>query len=394
MTENGIAEIADSCRQAAGKLHSYLVSHHIDNDGAVVGPDVGVRFNLRVWRFVKSYLSFLPWRDTYYYTQGQTYWILSNLELHKLTNDASYLDLALKCADTMLSKQMPEGCWEFPQNEWKGVFATVETCFGGLGLLAAFEAIKDDRYLSAAIRTYGFIVKQTGFQKYDEDSLAVNYFSNRGRGLVPNNSTLAVWFCAALKHATGDSKYLDDYCAPMINFLIRCQCKSGELPYSLISDQGNGRDHYQCFQYNSFQFMDMVEYYRITRDDKVLPMMHRMAGFLSTGLTELGDIRADCMSDWPIRNYCTAAISAALSRATQAGLGEYTDLAICSYKRLISLQRKDGGFDFSTRDYRFLSDRRSYPRVMCMILRHLLIGAELGASKNGEADGIGCKRGR
>lgn len=394
MNKGTAAEVASDCRRAADRLYNYLIGHHIGKDGAVTGPDFGVRLNLRVGRFIKSYLRFLPWSDTYYYTQGQTYWILDNLELHKLTGmlkrvqhdtgASVYLENAVKCCDTMLARQTPEGYWEFPNNEWEGVIATVETCFGGLGLLAVYEATRDERYLSAAKRTYDYIIRETGFQSYDEDSLAVNYFSNRVRGLVPNNSTLAVWFCAALSRATGDPKYLDQYCAPMINFLIRCQLESGELPYSIGSDQYKGRDHYQCFQYNSFQFMDLVEYHRITNDAGVLPMMSKLAEFLSQGLTAEGNIRADCASDWPVRHYCTAAISAALARATQEGCGDYADIAARGFAKLMSWQRKDGGFGFSVRDYRFLSDQRSYPRVMCMALRHLLIGSELGASKPGE----------
>jgi hypothetical protein len=384
VNKGSVAEIASDCRHAADRLHAYLVGHHVGSDGAVTGPDVGVRLNLRVGRLVKSYLRFLPWTDTFYYTQGQTYWILDNLELHRLTGDAVYLQNAVRCCDTMLARQTPEGYWEFPHNEWKGVIATVETCFGGLGLLAVYEATRDERFLSAAKRTYDYIINEVGFQKYDEDSLAVNYFSNRAQALVPNNSTLAVWFCAALNHATGDPQYLAEYCAKMINFLVRCQFDSGELPYMVAGELCEGRDHYQCFQYNSFQFMDIVQYHRITGDDGVLPMMGKLAEFLSHGLTREDNIRADCSSDRPVRHYCTAAISAALTRATQEGLGDYTGIAARGFAKLLSWQRKDGGFGFSVRDYRFLSDRRSYPRVMCMILRHLLIGSELGAGEPGE----------
>lgn len=376
-----MAETASNCRHAADRLHEYLLRRHIGDDGSVTGPDVGVRLNLRVWRFAKSYLGFLPWSDTYYYCQGQAYWIFDNIEFHKLTGDKGHLDSTAKCADVLLARQTSEGYWEYPHSEWKGVIATVETCFGGLGLLAAYDATRDERYLFAAIRTYDYVTNCVGFQRYDDESLAVNYFSNRGRGLVPNNSTLAVWFFAALSRATGEARYLDGNCKAMVNFLIRCQLDSGELPYSIVSEQGKGRDHYQCFQYNSFQFMDMVEYHALTNDDSVLPMMRKLADFLSTGLTAAGDIRADCEDDWPIRHYCTAAISAALTRATQIGLSDCAGEAARGFDRLISWQRRDGGFGFSTRDYGFLTDRRSYPRVMCMALRHLLVGATLGRGR-------------
>ena len=384
MIESRTADVANKCRAAADRLYDYLITRHVGSDGAVTGPDFGVRFNLRVGRLVKSYLRFLPWSDIYYYTQGQAYWILANLELHRLTGDSAYLRHAVRCCDAMLARQMPQGYWEFPHNEWKGVIATVETCFGGIGLLAGYEATGDERYLAAARQTYDYIIHEVGFQKYDDDSLAVNYFSNRTRALVPNNSTLAVWFCAALNRATGEPEYLGDYCTKMINFLVRCQFASGELPYSVAGESYPGRDHYQCFQYNSFEFMDLVEYRRLTGDNRVVPLMRRLAEFLSHGLTKEDNIRADCFSDWPVRHYCTAAISAALTRATQEGLGDYSETAARGFAKLMSWQRKDGGFDFSVRDYGMFADRRSYPRVMCMILRHLLIGSELGASKPGE----------
>ncbi len=166
MNKGSVAEISGDCRRAADRLHAYLIGHHIGDDGAVSGPDVGVRINLRVGRLIKSYLRFLPWSDTYYYTQGQAYWINANLELHRLTGDAACLDSAVKCGEAMLARQMPEGYWEFPHNEWKGVIATVETCFGGLGLLAVYEATRDERYLTAARRTYDYMIHDVGFQKY------------------------------------------------------------------------------------------------------------------------------------------------------------------------------------------------------------------------------------
>jgi hypothetical protein len=39
---------------------------------------------------------------------------------------------------------------------------------------------------------------------------------------------------------------------------------------------------------------------------------------------------------------------------------------------LVARQREDGSFPHSRADYRILSDRRSYPRNLAMILVHLL----------------------
>ena len=54
--------------EAALRAHSYLVAAHW-RDGALVGPDSGVRINYRVGRFVKGYLDAVPWHDAYAYVQ-------------------------------------------------------------------------------------------------------------------------------------------------------------------------------------------------------------------------------------------------------------------------------------------------------------------------------------
>jgi hypothetical protein len=57
------------------------------------------------------------------------------------------------------------------------------------------------------------------------------------------------------------------------------------------------------------------------------------------------------------------------------GLGQYQDLSERAYRRLLSRQNPDGSFDFSDKNYRFLADRRSYPRQEAMILNFLLTQA-------------------
>ena len=84
-------------------------------------------------------------------------------------------------------------------------------------------------------------------------------------------------------------------------------------------------------------------------------------------------------------NYFTSAVSAALYCAHQMNLDDYSQQASLGYNRLLSMQREDGGFDYSLSDYGFLSDRRSYPRNQAMILRHLLM--PVGANE----DLVDCK---
>jgi hypothetical protein len=70
---------------AAERLHAHVLKHHYSR-GLVHGPDAGVRFQLRLWRFFKSALDFVPWSDDYVFMQSQGYWILSNWMLHKATS--------------------------------------------------------------------------------------------------------------------------------------------------------------------------------------------------------------------------------------------------------------------------------------------------------------------
>jgi hypothetical protein len=54
-------------------------------------------------------------------------------------------------------------------------------------------------------------------------------------------------------------------------------------------------------------------------------------------------------------------------------MGDFRDQADKARARVLSQQREDGGFRFySKANYGFLTDRRSYPRNLSMILCHLL----------------------
>ncbi|GAJ16445.1 unnamed protein product, partial [marine sediment metagenome] len=96
-----------------------------------------------------------------------------------------------------------------------------------------------------------------------------------------------------------------------------------------------------------------------------MPLLKGIASFLCRGITESGAARYDCHGEKPEVPYYTAAVAAALSRATVLELGDFRVLADRAYGRLLSLQRRDGGFEFFSRgNYGLLADRRSYPRPL------------------------------
>jgi hypothetical protein len=64
--------------------------------------------------------------------------------------------------------------------------------------------------------------------------------------------------------------------------------------------------------------------------------------------------------------------AAAFRYSSALGIGDYQGLANRAYRYVLSRQRGNGSFPHSHGDYRVLSDRRSYPRYLAMILYHLL----------------------
>src|SRR5947209_10913021 len=63
--------LADEYWPAVHKLFCYLTENHW-NGAALLGPDVGIRLNYRIGRFLKNYLPrSIGWNDSYCYIQAQ-----------------------------------------------------------------------------------------------------------------------------------------------------------------------------------------------------------------------------------------------------------------------------------------------------------------------------------
>jgi uncharacterized protein YyaL (SSP411 family) len=361
---------ANELQTAALRLHGHLARRHAD--GPLRGPDPGIRFNARIGRFVKSYLPFLPWRDQYAYMQAQGYWIQSNWLLAEQVSAAR--ELALAASDYVLATQQPAGYWRYPNPEWKTRIATVEGCFASIGLLESYQHTGQEEYLAAADKWYDYVLRETGFQQ-TSSGLAVNYFAHHGDLQVPNNSTLLLYLLAKFKEAAGDDRYLEK-AAPMVAWLSDVQLESGELPYGVrgAPDGAGDRIHFLCYQYNAFEFMDLVVYYQVTGDDAVLSVLRRLAAYLAGGLTPRGCGKYDCHHDAPEVAYYTLAVAQALSQASRLDLGDYRDLAERAYRQVLDNQRADGRFVYHSRaNYGVLRDSRSYPRYLSMMLYHLLL---------------------
>ena len=357
---------------AAERLYSHIYSKHWKGD-VLAGPDPGIRFNARLFRFPKSYLSFLPWRDELVYMQAQKYWVDDNLLAAELGigADVDSRNVAAKCARTVRLRQRAEGYWEYPNPEWRGRIATVEGNYGAVALLLAYRDQPDADLLAGAVAWHDYVVNRIGFQAYG-DSIAVNYFGNLAGGRIPNNSASTIRAFAMLAHASGEDHYLET-CPGMIRYMAEAQMDSGELPYATLGVTGKDRPHFLCYQYNAFQFLNIAGYYQLTLDPDVLNILKGLASYLTDSILPSGACRYDCRRADPEVVYYTAAAGAALSEATAMGLGDYRELADRAFLRVLSQQRVDGSFAYSLGNYRVLSDRRSYPRQLVMLLNHLLL---------------------
>lgn len=363
---------AGELRNAAKGLYRHIHATHW-NGCAVTGPDPGIRFNARIFRFAKSYLSFLPWQDRLTYAQAQKYWINANWLARDLGLLAEYQpsELAAACADELHRRQRPEGYWEYPNPEWKGRIATVEGNYGTIGMLLTYQHTGAAHLLEGATRWYDYAVNHIGFQKRG-DTLAINYFGNVPGARVPNNAASTVRTFALLAEASNDDRFLE-ICRPLVDFMVEAQLDTGELPYATIGVTGREKVHFLCYQYNAFQFLNIWDYYQVTQDKTAWEILDRLAAYLSGAVTETGASRYECHQEFPEVVYYTAAAAAALSRATIIGLGDYRELADRAFRRVLSQQKPNGAFPYSLRNYSVLSDQRSYPRYLSMLLTHLLL---------------------
>jgi hypothetical protein len=360
---------------AAQRLYRFLLETHWQSP-VVIGPDPGIRFNARIYRFAKSYTRRLPWPDDLVYAQAQKYWIDANWRANDLalpgSDDAHAI--AMECSEYLRAAQQPEGYWEYPNPEWRGRIATVEGNYASIGMLLTHERTGEDKLLVGAKRWYDYAVNHIGFQKRG-DLLAINYFGNVAGGRVPNNAASAVRAFALTAAAADDDTYLE-YCDAMVRFMASVQLGTGELPYAVVGVTGGQRIHFLCYQYNAFEFLNIMEYHRLTADQEAEPILRNLAAYLAKGITETGAARYDCIHDDPEVVYYTVAVGAALARAADMGLGDYNGLAEQALAQALSRQHADGSFPYSLRNHRWLSDQRSYPRYLSMILTHLLMEVE------------------
>lgn len=355
---------------AALKIHQ-AIQRDFSIDGAIIGPDPGVRFNYRLWRFLKGYTPWIAWNDGLYYLQCQGYWVMANWLLAENASDR-YAETAVAATDQIVRRQRRDGAWDYPNPEWKGRVATVEGTFASFALLETYRRTGQQAYLDAALRWHTYFSESIGFQVY-RGMTAVNYFAGRPSNPVPNNSSLILRYLANLANATGDSSYAEQ-CEPVVEFLRAVQQPSGELPY--VVDEPRML-HFQCFQYHAFIYLDTWNYYQMSGDERVVDLLRGVLRFLEGALAPSGYGVYQCSQRYRTVNYHTAAIATALHTVHNIGMSveqvaDYRNRAQIAFEYLLKQQAADGSFTHSRGDYRLICDHRRYPRYLAMMLYHLL----------------------
>jgi hypothetical protein len=359
----------DHALAAARRLHAYIASHHL-HDGRLAGADQGVRWNIRIGRFVKSYLPLLRPVERFYFLQGQAYWALASWTLGELTNDPAYTAAAQAATRTILATQRPDGAWDYPLLERKHLVATVEGDFGAIAMLEGQRRDHEAAWLEGAKRWYEYVEREIGYQAHG-GGLCVNYF-HVPRGLVPNNTCEWIWVLGRLARATGEARYLERVPA-FLTFLEAVQLPSGELPYELAGgNEPRTRLHYLCHQYNAFQCMKLAWHAHEHGNERARRLAEKVSDFLATGVLPSGAVRASCASVLPEVVYYADAVAMALHAVSTHGWRAHGALADRAFRWVIAQQRADGGFRrFSRGDYYVLSDHNEYPRYLAMTLFHL-----------------------
>jgi rubrerythrin len=90
-----------------------------------------------------------------------------------------------------------------------------------------------------------------------------------------------IWLAAEIYQFTEDKLYLENN-KEMIRFLEHSQLENGELQYIF-----GYRPHFQSYQYNSYQFLDLAHYYQLIQDEKVWLILKKLIKFLEGGEVEI-----------------------------------------------------------------------------------------------------------
>jgi hypothetical protein len=297
------------------RAYRRLSKSYVDQDG-LRGPDEApftrnARLLLPFYPIyrVLAALGFLHY-PRYRHVQGQAYWILANLFLHKQMQATEYLDSAVAAGAFLVRSQNPDGSWDYPLPGWTRKISSVYGLWGGLSLVKLYNATRDDQYLEAALRWKKCLTQKVGINHYrinENDLEFISYFYPAGTNTVPNASTLALAFLSNLGSdlSDGDERLM----IGLLKSIQAFQLPTGEIAYT------QARVHYQCQNYNAFEFIDLFEFARNTESQAVIPILKGVADFLARGVSREGQVGYSCTSEYPEITYHTLIVASALHYA-------------------------------------------------------------------------------
>ena len=139
---------------------------------------------------------------------------------------------------------------------------------------------------------------------------------------------------------TNDFRFTETTCW-YYDFISRAQKPSGEFPYtvSVGGKTRSARPHFQCYQYNAFECLNLMRYHGLSRDDSALSLISRQLDFLSGGLGGDGHASYDCGERRRSVTYHSAALAAAFAEAGRLGMAGYEVLSERAYSYVLRLQQ-------------------------------------------------------
>jgi hypothetical protein len=119
----------------------------------------------------------------------------------------------------------------------------------------------------------------------------------------------------------------------------------------------------------------LIRYHDLTGDTMPIPLITVVLDLLRHGLAADGHAFYQCGNRSLRVTYHTGVLGAAFNKVKQPGIDGYDEPVGLAYSYLLGLQESYGSFSYSRRYYYLLSDYRSYPRHLAMIMYHLLLAS-------------------
>lgn len=192
---------------------------------------------------------------------------LAALNLHEVTSEGRYLELARSSVNWLIDNQSPGyhgACWglNFPWMTKAGYYSpttpfVTHTPYCVEALLKFHDATKDGKSLAVAISSLEFLEDDLKVQFREGSRMALGYGPGYENRVVVNANSYAMMMYALLATRIPRKKgFLLDKAQSIFNFVASCQGEDGSWLYYHDNDKGNFID---CF-HSCFILKNLVKY--------------------------------------------------------------------------------------------------------------------------------------